>query len=127
MKKMIGLLFIGVLIIGGYFGFTYYNDTYNGKVAYAIVPNEIPTKEKTQDMDGRVIAGSSSYNYSFSFVTEDGQTAIMRYELSGSEPVPYTPGTFVTAKISKKRIVEGPNPLQESEIPEKVQKKLTNQ
>lgn len=48
----------------------------------------------------------------------------MTYELSGENPTPFKPGTFVTAEISKKRVTNGPNTIKESDIPENVLKAL---
>lgn len=51
----------------------------------------------------------------------------MTYELSGENPTPFKPGTFVTAEISKKRVTNGPNTIKESDIPENVLKALNQQ
>ncbi len=48
------LLTLGVLIIvvAGYFGYTYYATTYRGITAYAITPNKVPEKTQTYSDSG---------------------------------------------------------------------------
>lgn len=118
---------IMILAAAGYFGFKYYQDTYTTEVAYAIVPEQVPEKVPTKDSAGKVQDGLYSYHYSLQFVTEDGGKVETReYELSSENPEPFTPNAYVTAEVSKNRIVNGPNGVSESDIPEKVLQKLTD-
>lgn len=124
MKKIIGLLFLALLAVGGIFGYRYYNETYKSHTAYAVVPTEVPEKIQTVDKNDDEVAGYSSYEYDFKFVDAEGNERQMNYELSGENPTPLEPGSYVTAEISKKRITEGPNHIEKSEIPEKALSKL---
>lgn len=124
MKKIVGVLFVGLLVFGGYKGYKYYQSTYSGISAYAVVPKEIPTKEQTKDDSGNEIPGYSSYNYTFSFIKDNGETQTMSYELHGENPSPFTPGAIVKAKISEKRVIEGPNEVSESDVPTSILEKL---
>lgn len=123
MKKILGLLLVVVLVAGGWFGFKYYNDTYKGTDAYAKV-TQTPTKEPTKDSSGKVQAGLYSYTYELTFVHADGTTQQMGFEVSGKDPQPLTVGKYVKAKISAKRVIEGPNYIDASAVPAKAMAKL---
>ncbi|MGI6155577.1 MAG: YxeA family protein [Enterococcus sp.] len=124
MKKIFSLIGIVFILFLGGITYKYYNDTYVGKTAYALVPTTVPNKELTKDSSGKIISNYYSYNYTLEFVDEKGEVAVQSYELSSQDPTPLTPNTYVTAEISKKRIVEGPNPIDASQIPENVLAKL---
>lgn len=124
MKKIIGLLVLALLAVGGFLGYRYYDETYKSHTAYAVVPDEVPEKKQTVDNNGGNVDGMSSYDYHFEFVDADGKTQQLEYELSGKNPTPLEPGSYVTAEVSKKRITEGPNPITAGEIPAKAMAKL---
>ena len=48
LKKIFGLIILGLVILGSVFGYKYYQDTYVGVVAYAKIPNEVPKKNVLQ-------------------------------------------------------------------------------
>ncbi|WP_179396059.1 DUF1093 domain-containing protein [Lacticaseibacillus absianus] len=123
MKKVLGALLVLAIVAGGWFGFKYYNETYTGQTAYAKVTTT-PTKEQTKDSSGKVQAGLYSYDYDFTFVFADGTTQQMSYELTGKDPQPLTVGKYVKAKISAKRVIEGPNYVDASAVPAKAMAKL---
>lgn len=120
MKKIIGLVAIVLVGFLGFSGYKYWNETYNGKVSYALVPTEIPEKQETVDASGVVQEGLFSYKYSFDFVNEDGSHQPMTFELTGENPEPFAPNTIVRAKVSQKRVTEGPNHVEENTVPKKV-------
>lgn len=120
MKKIIGLITLVLLAFLGFQGYSYWNSTYNGKVAYALVPDKVPQKKVTVDDSGVVQEGLFSYNYNFDFVKEDGSHETMSFELTGENPTPFAPDTVVEAKVSEKRVVEGPNTVSEKNVPKKV-------
>lgn len=126
MKKIsqIGLLFLVVITFLS--GCSYYEDTYQGDVAYAIVSDEIPQKEETVDSSGKVQSELYSYHYTFDFITENGVHQEMTYELSGENPQPLEPQSIIKAKISKKRVLEGPNPITTVDVPQSVLDELYN-
>ncbi|MTD38630.1 YxeA family protein [Erwinia sp. CPCC 100877] len=126
MKKIIGLFLLVLLVVGGYFGYSYWNDTYRGVVAYAVVPNEVPEKKQMRDQDGKVQSGLYSYDYTLTFIKENGESQTMEVSITDSNPVPLVSNSYVKAKISKKRVIEGPNQVNKSDIPEKVVNKLKN-
>lgn len=123
-KKIILVVALVLIVIFGYKGYEYYSTTYKGDVAYAKVPEEVPTVEDTKDDTGQVIAGSKSYKYDFDFVKEDGTVQKMDYELSGDNVTPFKPGSYVKVSLSKKRVVSGPNNVAKSDIPKTVLDKL---
>lgn len=127
MKKIIGLIAIVILGVAGYKGYEYYRSTYTGETAYAYIPIEIPQKEQTKDDDGKDIEGWSSYKYQLLFVKENGETQSMNYELHESDPTPFAPGAIVKAKISEKRVLEGPNVVEKDSVPKDILNKLDNQ
>ena len=131
MKKWISLIILMGVCFVSYKGYVYYNDTYKGATAYALVPNEIPEKKEALDMSGAVIKDSDgtvnySYDYSFDFIKSNGKHQNQTFGLTGTKPVPYEPGTFVQAEISNKRVVKGPYSVEEKDIPKEILNKLKN-
>lgn len=124
MKKIITIILLALILVGGYMGFNYWNDTYNGKTAYALVPETVPEKEQTKDMDGKVQQGLYSYNYELKFVKENGDIQTMEYSVSGENPEPLTPNAYIKAEISKNRVISGPNTISENDVPDNAKKVL---
>lgn len=123
MKKMLlGISILGIFIALS--GCSYYNDTYKSEIVYSIVPETVPEKEQTKDLYGEKVEGTYSYNYTLTMVNENGEKEKREVEVSSQNPVPLEPGSYVTAKMSKKRITEGPVPIDEEKIPEKVRNLL---
>lgn len=125
MKKVIGLVFLALLAFGGFKGYQYYQDTYVGEMAYAHVPNEVPTKVKHKS-ESRIGDNSLwySYDYDLTFVKEDGSTEKRDIQISNDNAEPLSPNSYVKVKMSKKRIIEGPNTIDQKNLPEKVKNKL---
>lgn len=119
MKKIFGVIALVILAAGGYFGYQYYQETYVGQSYYAIVPQEVPVKEATVDNSGKEVPDTYSYNYDITWADKEGKIRQWEVEVSGSNPQPLTPGSYVTAEISQKRIVLGPNNIEENKIPPK--------
>lgn len=123
MKKIV-LLLLTLLLIGwiAYKSplYSYYTDTYRGYTAYAIVPKDVPQRTETTDMSGKIIPDSYTYQYQFNFVLEDGTFQTMHYELSGESVTPIEPKSYIVAKISRKRVIEGPNKINQKDIPNDV-------
>ena len=63
MKKIFSLIGIVFILFLGGITYKYYNDTYVGKTAYALVPTTVPNKELTKDSSGKIISNYYSYNY----------------------------------------------------------------
>jgi uncharacterized protein (TIGR01655 family) len=127
MKKILLAILVLIIAVGGYFGYKYYADTYQGVTAYAITPKEVPDKKQTVDDSGNKVEGYSSYTYTFEFVKENGEKQEMTYELSGQNVQPYAPDTLIKAEISKKRIISGPNEVAEKDVPTSVMNVLDAQ
>lgn len=123
MGKILGLIGIFILGIGGYLGFNYYNDTYKTSIAYAVSPPEVPVKVPTKDIDGKEVADSYSYNYTVIFVKENGDKQKMNFEIAGKDPKPFEPGSYIKAEVSKKR-VNAPTQIKENEIPNNVKAEI---
>ena len=121
MKKIIGLITLVVIGVGGYFGFRYYQDTYVGEVAYAKVPVQVPKRKEHKSKGG--IGDTSdwySYDYEVIFVKQDGTTQKDTFQLSKDNQQPLRPNSYIKVTLSKKRILEGPTTVKESEIPSEV-------
>lgn len=112
------------MILGGYFGYNYWKDTYKGETAYAIVPARIPEKKQTVDQDGKVQNGLYSYKYNLKFMRENGELQMMNFNITDSNPVPLTPNSYIEVKISKKRLIEGPKQINKTDIPTSILNKL---
>lgn len=129
MKKVILLIVALAAIIFVTFKsplYTYYKDTYKGSTAYSVVPKEVPIKEQTKDQNGAIVPDSYSYNYTFTFIKEDGSKQVLPYELAGENVTPFEPGKLITAEISKNRILTGPNSVKKNKIPEKALAELAH-
>ncbi|CAH0418840.1 YxeA family protein [Periweissella ghanensis] len=125
MKKAIGIVILAVLVaVGGFYGYKYYDATYQDVPAYALVPNQVPTKEQTRDDNGKTVPNSITYKYHFDFVKANGQHQKMSFILEGADIKPFTPGSYVKAKISEKRVTQGPNEVQKTDVPKNVQTEL---
>lgn len=130
MKNILGVVAVLILGVMGWFGYQYYQNTYVGVDAYAKVPNQIPEKKETVDSKGQTVKDSNgatfySYNYKdLSFVKKDGKIQKSDYELSATTPTPFAPGTYLYAKVSKNRIVEGPNVIKEDQVPSELKEKV---
>lgn len=109
---------IAVVVI--FFGWKYYADNYQAHTAYAIVPEKVPAKVKTVDDDGTKVPNSYSYKYNFKFVLTNGETRNIKFELLGSDPKPFVPGSLIKADVSSKRVIKGPNGVNKKDVPEKV-------
>lgn len=132
MKKIIPVVLLVFAAFIGFKGYVYYNDTYKAMTAYALVPNEIPEKKEALDMSGKVIKDNDgtvnySYEYTFSFIKKNGKKQSQDFGLTGANPTPYEPGTYVQAEISNKRVVKGPYAINEKEIPQEILNQLKNQ
>lgn len=125
MKKVIGIVIAAVLIgVGVFYGMKYYNDTYKDVPAYALVPAQVPTKEQTRDDNGKTVPNSITYKYNFDFVKANGEHQKMSFILEGADVKPFTPGSYVKADISPKRVTKGPNEVQKTDVPKNVQTEL---
>ncbi|MCM0598295.1 DUF1093 domain-containing protein [Periweissella fabalis] len=125
MKKVIGIILLAIIVaLGSFYGLKYYNATYKDVPAYALVPNQVPTKEQTRDDNGKIVPNSSTYRYTFNFVKTNGERQIMDFTLEGSHVKPFTPGVYVKAQISAKRVTQGPNEVQKTDVPKTIQAKL---
>ena len=100
MKKVVGVVGVLVLIVIGFFGYQYWNGTYNGKQYY-------------------------TYEYELKWVTKDGQTRNLGYSSEESaNPKALTPGSYVKAKVAQKRVLTTPQPISKQALPQTVKAKL---
>lgn len=123
MKKILGLIVIIIAGIGGYLGLNYYNDTYKTATAYAVTSSKIPVKIPTKDDDGNIVNDSYSYQYTVTFVKENGEKQKMDFEIAGQNPKPFEPGAYIKAEISKTR-VNAPTKVKKNKVPSKIQAEL---
>lgn len=126
MKKISALLFIGILIIGGYASYRYYADTYKGEKAYAQVPLEVPERKQTLNNQKQPVSGLYSLKYTLTFVKSNGKMQVMDYERTDKNPQPLEPTAYIEATISKKRIIQSPVKIDKKEVPEKAFAQLNN-
>lgn len=125
MKKALGIIILAVIVVvGGFYGMKYYNTTYKDVPAYALVPNQVPTKEQTRDDNGKTVPNSTTYKYNFDFVKANGDHQKMGFTLEGADVQPFTPGSYVKANISEKRVTQGPNEVQKTDVPKNIQTEL---
>lgn len=128
MKKVLGIIAVVLVVIIGWVGYKEWASTYKTTEAYALVP-ATPAKTRTVDDQGKKQSDSNgnplySYKYTFKFVTTDGQTRTLDWEQEGTNPTPLTPGAYVYAKISQKRVNNGPNVVSADKVPSSIKAKL---
>ena len=127
MKKILGIVAVLIVIAGGWFGYKYWHETYQSQTAYAKVGEAVKKNSKTSDGKNYKVNGKQYYyyEYEFDFVLKDGTTRHLGFDSAESaNPTPLAPGSYVTAEISQKCVVKGPNPISLGNIPSAVQAKL---
>jgi uncharacterized protein YxeA len=124
MKKIILFFMVLLIPVMGLAGCSYYDDTYKGTTYYSLVPATVPEKTATLDQDGKTVDGEFSYIYSINWVDKDGNEMTRKVEISGKNPEALTPGKYISAEISKKRITKGPNYIEKGEIPQNALAKI---
>ncbi|MEJ6348022.1 DUF1093 domain-containing protein [Holzapfeliella sp. He02] len=129
MKKIIGIIVLVVIIVGGGFSFKYYNDTYKSENAYAVI-KQAPTMEAEKDSKGQLVADSNnkqiySYNYKVTFVFENGTTQDTDFSVKSTnkDNIPYAVGQYVKGELSKTR-VNNTTLIEKSQVPQSVINKL---
>lgn len=118
MRKISLAVIVLLAIILGWRGMDYYRNTYMGQRAYAQVTT-VPAKTATRDQDGKKEPGYYSYIYHFTWVYKDGSTRQQTFEQSSEDPKPFKAGSYVTAVVSKNRVIKGPVTVKQTDIPAK--------
>ncbi|OFP96174.1 hypothetical protein HMPREF2965_05730 [Lactobacillus sp. HMSC075D02] len=127
MKKVVGVVGVLVLIVIGFFGYQYWNSTYNGVDAYAVVTEGKKEASKNEDGSLYKVNGKQYYTYEYelNWVTKDGQTRNLGYSSEESaNPKALTPGSYVKAKVAQKRVLTTPQPISKQALPQTVKAKL---
>lgn len=127
MKKVVGVVGVLVLIAIGFFGYQYWNSTYNGVEAYALVTEGKKEASKNEDGSLYKVNGKQYYTYEYElkWVTKDGQTRNLGYSSEESaNPKALTPGSYVKAKVAQKRVLTTPQPISKQALPQTVKAKL---
>ncbi|UUT37237.1 YxeA family protein [Lacticaseibacillus rhamnosus] len=127
MKKVVGVVGVLVLIVIGFFGYQYWNSTYNGVEAYALVTEGKKEASKNEDGSLYKVNGKQYYTYEYElkWVTKDGQTRNLGYSSEESaNPKALTPSSYVKAKVAQKRVLTTPQPISKQALPQTVKAKL---
>ena len=127
MKKVVGVVGVLVLIVIGFFGYQYWNSTYNGVDAYAVVTEGKKEASKNEDGSLYKVNGKQYYTYEYElkWVTKNGQTRNLGYSSEESaNPKALTPGSYVKAKVAQKRVLTTPQPISKQALPQTVKAKL---
>ncbi|BAN74567.1 MULTISPECIES: DUF1093 domain-containing protein [Lacticaseibacillus] len=127
MKRVIGVVALLAVLVLGFFGYQYWNSTYNGVEAYAVVTEGKKEASKNDDGSPYKVNGKQYYTYEYDFVwiTKDGQERKLGFSSPESaDPKPLTPGTYVKAKISQKRVTAGPQTVSADSVPAAIKDKL---
>lgn len=129
MKRLI-LAIVAVVVVGGIgvVGVREYLTVYRSQSAYAVVPTT-PAKKFARDSDGQKVTDAQgrqeySYTYKFVWVTINGTKRTVTFEQTGAKVQPMTPGTYVRAEVSEKRVTKGPFIVAKRKIPVKVLRQL---
>ncbi|WP_125767834.1 YxeA family protein [Lapidilactobacillus wuchangensis] len=124
MKKILAILAVLMVSLIGYCGFKYYQQTYLGTEAYAIVPAQVPSKEAAKDLAGQPESDRYAYHYKIQVVTKNGQKMTRTFDISGRNPQPLPANSFIKLTASTLRVVVGPQTISENEVPVNVLAKL---
>lgn len=126
MKKLRLLVLLGLLLTV-LSGCSYYKSTYQGKEAYAVVPEAVKMKSKNSDGSDYKKDGRQYYYYSYDFkwvLTNSTTKSVSWHSQESADPKPLIAGSYVYGQVSDKRVVEGPNPIAKDKIPSKVLDKI---
>lgn len=127
MKKILGIILLAALLVVGVVGYRYWDSTYNGTTAYTYV-TATPEKKPTVDSSGAKVSDNGqqlySYDYSLTFVREDGSKVNLPFEISRINPTPLANNSYYIGKVSQKRVLEGPSPIAASKVPQKIKDAL---
>ncbi|WP_203663860.1 DUF1093 domain-containing protein [Lacticaseibacillus sp. 53-4] len=127
MKKIIGIVAVIFVVVVGIFGYNYWRTTYQTTTAYAKV-TAVTKKKATENGKDYKVNGQQYYyyDYALTWVTENGDTRQLGYETKQAPdgPMPFAQGQYITAKISQKRVVEGPSLISADKLPTAAKQKL---
>jgi uncharacterized protein YxeA len=128
MKKAIGwIIALVVLAFAGFKVYSYWNTTYNGTTAYAIVQDSTKKKSKTSKNKDYKVDGQQYYYYEYDFkwITKDGKELDVSWNgPEGANPDRLTAGTYIRAEVSQKRVIKGPSSINKDQVPSDVLSKL---
>jgi uncharacterized protein YxeA len=129
-KAIIGIIVLVIVAFGGYKAYSYWNTTYNGETAYAVVPTAVKHKSKTDSGADYKKNGQQVYYYDYDFTWANAKGDIKHVGWESEEstnPTPLPKGDYVTAKVSAKRVIEGPQNIAVTQVPDKAAAALKNQ
>ncbi|MFD1431817.1 DUF1093 domain-containing protein [Lacticaseibacillus yichunensis] len=130
MKKIAGLIAVILIAALGFVGYRYWDTTYHSHDAYAVVTEGVKEKSKTAKGTDYKVNGKQYYmiKYTFDFYDASGNKTTLSYDgPESADPTPLTPGTYVRAKISQKRVTNGPWTISEGDVPAKALSAIKNQ
>ncbi|WP_461214571.1 DUF1093 domain-containing protein [Lacticaseibacillus sp. GG6-2] len=119
-KAIIGIVVLVIVAFGGYKAYSYWNSTYNGTTNYAVVPEPVKHKSKTDGGGDYKKNGQQVYYYSYDFTWADADGNVKHVAWDSAEstnPTPLTPGSYVTAKVSAKRVTKGLHTVAKADVP----------
>lgn len=118
--KVLVTFILSLSIVATLSGCSYYKDTYKGVDAWAKVPDKVPAKKQTVDENTKkIVSGNYTYKYNLHFYVKDGNLVTTGYSVSGGNPSPLKRNSYVYVKASKKRVINGPNYVNKSDVPDK--------
>ncbi|MFD1486046.1 DUF1093 domain-containing protein [Lacticaseibacillus baoqingensis] len=126
-KAIIGLIVLVIVVFGGYKAYSYWNTTYNGETAYAQVPAAVKHKSKTDSGADYKKNGQQVYyyEYDFTWANAKGETKHVAWEgPESTDPTPLAKGSYVTAKVSAKRVTKGMQTISVNQVPAQALKAL---
>lgn len=128
MKKAIGWIIALVIVaFAGFKAYSYWNNTYNGTTAYAIVQDSTKKKAKTNKGADYKVDGQQQYYYEYDlkWITKDGKELDVDWESRESaNPERLVSGTYIRGEVSSKRVIKGPVSINKSQVPSDVRVKL---
>lgn len=132
MKKwLISLIVVVIVAFGGYKAYSYWNSTYNGTTAYAIIGDAQKIASTTSKGGAYKINGKQVYTYEYkdlTWVTTSGQVRKVGYQtLESTDPVKIAKGSYVKATVSQKRVIKFAGTVAASAVPTAVKTKLAAQ
>ncbi|MDR1768916.1 MAG: YxeA family protein [Propionibacteriaceae bacterium] len=128
-RVLLGVVVVAVLACAGVVGFGYYQSKYAGADVYAVTPAQVPERIDFVDDSGNRIKDSKGnglfrYRYEISGYTLAGEPRKLVFSISGADPKPLEPGTYLKFLASPDRVIEGPKVVAESDVPKALRGKL---
>lgn len=125
MKKLIGLIVVILLALGGYKVWDYYQSTYVGQDYYGIISEPLPEETTIKDDSGNALG--KGFKYEVTAYNEDGKARQLTFDVIttgiNKNGAAYNAGTIMKFNASDKRIIKK-SVIEMNQVPSNLVNKL---